>query len=67
VKNSKKLEAINKKIAELTKKQIQIESKTIDSVSKQVASLLIKKRAANIDIPAFLKKIEAIINETNDK
>ena len=67
MKNAKRLEAVNQKIAELTKKQKEIEAKMIDSVSKQVAALLIKKRAANMDIPSFLKKIEKLIDETNAK
>jgi hypothetical protein len=65
MKNSKRLESINQKIAELTRKQKEIEDQITDSVSKQVAAILIKKHATNIDIPAFLKKVERIVDELN--
>jgi hypothetical protein len=67
MKNASKLDAINQKIAELTKQQKAVESKIIDSLSKRIAAILIKKRLTNIDVPAFLKKIENIIDEIDTK
>jgi hypothetical protein len=67
MKNANKLETINQKIAVLTKRQKEIESKMIDSLSKRIAALLIKKRLTNIDVPAFLKKIEDIIDGMHAK
>jgi hypothetical protein len=67
MKNANKLEAINQKIADLTKQQKAVESKIIDSLSKRIANILIKRRLSNIDVPAFLKKIENIIDEMNAK
>jgi hypothetical protein len=65
MKNSQKLEAVNKKIAELENKKKVLEDKMIENVAGQIAALLVKKRALRINIPAFLKKIEKIIDETN--
>jgi hypothetical protein len=65
--NANKLKSINQKIAELTKQQKTIESKIVDSLSKRIATILIKKRLINIDIPTLLKKIENIIDEMNAK
>jgi hypothetical protein len=67
VKNTKKLEIINQKIADLANQKKELEAQMVQSVSKQVASVLIKKRVSNIDIPAFMKKIETVIDEMNAK
>ncbi|MDR0606286.1 MAG: hypothetical protein LBG80_18560 [Bacteroidales bacterium] len=67
MRSANKLEAINQKIAELTKQQKAVESKIINSLSKRIAAILIRKRLTNIDVPAFLKKIENIIDEMNAK
>jgi flagellar biosynthesis chaperone FliJ len=67
MKSTNKLEAINQKIAELTKQQKAMESKIIDSLSKRIAAILIKKRLTNIDVSEFLKKIENIIDGMNVK
>jgi hypothetical protein len=47
MKNANKLEAINQKIADLTKQQKAVESKIIDSLSKRIANILIKRRLTN--------------------
>jgi hypothetical protein len=65
MKNSQKLEAVNKKIAELENKKKVLEDKMIENIAGQIAALLVKKRALRINIPAFLKKIEKIIDEIN--
>jgi flagellar biosynthesis chaperone FliJ len=65
MKNSKKLETVNQKIAELENKKKSLENEMIDSVAKQIAALLIKKRALNMNIPALLKIIEKAIDQTN--
>jgi hypothetical protein len=67
MRNANKLGVINQKIAELTRQQKTIESKIIDSLSKRIANILIKRHLTNIDVPAFLKKVENIIDEMNAK
>jgi hypothetical protein len=65
MKNSKKLELVNQKISKLESKKKDLENKMINDVARQIASLLVKKRALNINMPAFLKNIERIIDETS--
>jgi len=67
MKNSKKLDTIKQKISALTKEQKQIEAKMVDSISKQVANIIIKKHATNIDISQFMKRVESLIDEMNSK
>ncbi|MCR5224731.1 MAG: hypothetical protein K6C34_01485 [Alphaproteobacteria bacterium] len=61
--NAKKLQQINNKIAELQELQKQLETKYIETLSKEIARIIIKKRAFNLDKSALLKKIEAVIND----
>ena len=61
--NAKKLQQINNKIAELQELQKQLETKYIETLSKEIARIIIKKRAFNLDKSALLKKIEAAIND----
>lgn len=63
MKQTKKLDSVNQKIAELTEKKKELESQMIESISKHIATLLIKKHAANINMKSFLKKISQIIDE----
>lgn len=63
MKDTKKLEQINEKIAELQKVQKQLESEYVESLSKDIAKLLLKKRIFSIEKSAILNKIEAVINE----
>ena len=60
--NTKNLDNLNQKIAELVEKRKNLESKMIDSMAKHIASLLIRKRASDIDIKEFIKRIEPIID-----
>ncbi len=64
MKNNKKLESINSKIEELQKIQKQLEDDFIQNTSKQIAKILLKKKAFNIDMPTFLNNIESIIDES---
>ena len=65
--NTKKLDNLNQKIAELVEKRKNLESKMIDSMAKHIASLLIKKRASDINIKEFIKRIEPIIDEMKNE
>lgn len=65
--NSKKLESINQKIANLQKLQKKIEDDFIQTISKDIARILVKKKSFNIDKPALLKKIETLIDESIKK
>lgn len=64
MKNSEKITQINEKIAELQKKQKQLENEYIENISKDIAKLLLKKKAFNLDKNTLLKKIEALIDGT---
>ena len=63
MKQTKKLDKVNQKIAELTEKKKALENQMIESISKHIAALLIKKHASEINMKSFLKKIEQIIDE----
>lgn len=67
MKQTKKLNTVNQKIADLLDQKKDLENKMIDSISKQVATLLIKKRATNIDVKLFLKMIDSVIDEMNNE
>lgn len=67
MKNTKNLDNLNQKIAELIDKKKQIEEKVIAKISKQIASLLIKKHASDIDIKEFIKRIEPIIDDMKNE
>ena len=62
MKNIKKLEQINEKIAELQKIQKQLENEFIENMSKEISKILLKKRAFNIDKNLLLQEIENLIN-----
>jgi hypothetical protein len=66
MKNSRKLEAVNQKIAKLSKLQKELEARTIDSLAKKIIALLLKKRALRINTPALLKNIEKFIDEKKE-
>jgi len=63
MKNAKKIEQINEKIAELQKIQKQLEDEYIDDVSKDIAKLLLKKKAFNIDKNTLIKEITDLIDK----
>ena len=63
MKQTKKLDLVNQKIAELTAQKKTIENQMIDSISKQVAALLIKKHATDIDMKLFLQMVDSVIDE----
>ena len=67
MKQTKKLNTVNQKIADLLDQKKELENKMIESISKQVATLLIKKRATNIDVKLFLKMIDSVIDEMNNE
>ena len=62
MKNAKRIEQINEKIAELQKIQKQLENEYLDNVSKDIAKLLFKKKAFNIDKNILIKEIEKVID-----
>lgn len=62
MKNAKRIEQINEKIAELQKIQKQLEDEYIEDVSKDIAKLLFKKKAFNIDKNILIKEIEKAID-----
>ena len=63
MKNAKRIEQINEKIAELQKIQKQLEDEYIDDVSKDIAKLLLKKKAFNIDKNTLIKEITDLIDK----
>jgi len=65
MKQTKKLESINQKIAELMSQKRDIENQLIQSISKHIAALIIKKHATNINLKEFIKRISPIIDELN--
>lgn len=67
MKNSEKISLINEKIAELQKKQKQLENEYIENLSKDIAKLLLKKKAFNLDKNVLLKKFEALIDEISTR
>lgn len=67
MKGTKNLDNLNQKIAELMDKKKQIEDKMIAKISRQIASLLIRKHASDIDIKEFVKRIEPIIDDMKNE
>ena len=65
--NTKNLDNLNQKIAELVEKRKNLESKMIDSMARHIASVIIKKRASDIDIKEFIKRIEPLIDEMKNE
>ena len=63
MKQTKKLDSVNQKLAELIAKKQELENEMIQSISKQVAALLIKKHATDIDMKLFLKMVDSVIDE----
>lgn len=63
MKDAKKLELINEKIAELQKVQKQLENEYVENLSKDIAKLLLKKRMFSIEKSIILNKIDAVINK----
>ena len=63
MKDAKKLEQINEKIAELQKLQKQLESEYVESLSKDIAKLLLKKKVFSIEKSVILNKIDDVINK----
>ena len=59
--NSKRLDAINAKIADLQKLKNKLEDNFVQDASKDVAKLLVKHKTYNIDKSVLLKKIESAI------
>lgn len=65
MKQTKKLDSVNQKISELMAQKRDLENQMIQSISKHVSSLLIKKRATNINMKEFINRISPIIDELN--
>ena len=63
MKDAKKLEQINEKIAELQKLQKQLESEYVESLSKDIAKLLLKKKIFSIEKSVILNRIDDVINK----
>ena len=62
-KQTKKLDSVNQKLEELIAKKHELENEMIQSISKQVAALLIKKHATDIDMKLFLQMVDSVIDE----
>ena len=60
-KNNKKLNAINAKIDDLQKLKSQLENDFAQSLSEDIAKILVRKNAINLDKSVLLKRIEAIV------
>lgn len=65
MKQIKKLDSVNQKIAELMAQKRDLENQMIQSISRNIAALLIKKHATNINMKEFAKRISPIIDELN--
>ena len=63
MKNCAKLLEINRKIDELQKAKNLLEEEFVEDMSMQIAKILLKKKAFDIDKSDFLKAIELIIME----
>ena len=63
MKQTKKLDLVNQKLAEPTAQKKELENEMIGSISKQVAALLIKKHATDIDMKLFLQMVNSVIDE----
>ena len=61
-KNNKKLAVINAKIDDLQKLKSQLEENYANDLSTQIAQILVKKKAFNVDKSALLKTIESAID-----
>jgi len=60
-KNNKKLAVINAKIDDLLKIKSQLENDFTQSLSEDIAKILVRKKAFNVDKSVLLKRIEAIV------
>ena len=65
MKQIKKLDSVNQKIAELMAQKRDLENQMIQSISRNIAALLIKKHATNINMKEFTNRISPIIDELN--
>ena len=65
--NPSKIEQLNVKIAELQKLQKNAENEFAQNIAKQIAKILIKKKAYNIEQSTLLKEIEIIIDTLKGK
>jgi len=66
-KNNKKLTAINAKIDDLQKLKSQLEENYAKDLSTQIAQILMKKKAFNVDASSLLKTIESAIDAIQNR
>ena len=66
-KNNKKLKEINAKIVVLLRQQKQLEENYAKDISQQIAQILIKKKAFNVDASSLLKTIESAIEAIQNR
>ena len=61
--NTKKLDTINSKIANLQKTKNQLEDNFVQYMSQQIAKIFVKKKVYDIDQSVLFRKIESLIDE----
>ena len=67
MKNAKKLQQINKKIADLKILQKELETDFVNDLSKQISKIILKKNLFNIEKSKILKSIENAFDEISKK
>ena len=67
MKNAKKLQQINQKIADLKVLQKELETDFVNDLSKQISKIIIKKNLFDIEKSKILKCIENAFDELFEK
>lgn len=67
MKNAKKLQQINQKIADLKILQKELETDFVNDLSKQISKIILKKNLFNIEKSKILKSIENAFDEISKK
>ena len=67
MKNAKKLQQINQKIADLKILQKELETDFVNDLSKQISKIIIKKNLFDIEKSKILKCIENAFDELFEK
>ncbi|MCR4623115.1 MAG: hypothetical protein K5780_00410 [Alphaproteobacteria bacterium] len=67
MKNAKKLQQINQKIADLKVLQKELETDFVNDLSKQISKIIIKKNLFDIEKSKILNCVENAFNELVEK
>jgi len=67
MKNAKKLQQINQKIAELKVLQQELETDFVNDLSKQISKIILKKNLFNIEKSKILECVENAFDELFEK